>query len=311
MSEENQKTDKSDRRSKRLTISIPVVISGVDALGNEFSERVRTLIVNKHGAKIATTQHLLMGKELLIENHPLGVTAKASVVWLGGKHYAGDLHHVGLQLVEAQNIWGIAFPPDDWGLERGEEPPAPLDDLPASERANAAAADAHTSPPSDEEIAHRHLQKMRSSADAQAKEFHDRLKLIARRLMLEMEFDIHERAENARAHAVGAVEEEIKVLKASLSAVQEEMGKLEATIQELQAKLEATGGNPPTAPLEEAKRQLVALSNTVIENMNRAAEDGLQEYRSLLQKENQENTARGRLDAEGSPSLPAGPAPES
>ena len=115
---------KQDRRSTRLSISIPVVISGVDADGNSFSESVRTLIVNKHGAKIATTHHLAMGTEVPIENRALGAVAKASVAWLGGKHYPGDLHHVGLQLLEAQNVWGIAFPPDDWSLESREEAPA-------------------------------------------------------------------------------------------------------------------------------------------------------------------------------------------
>jgi hypothetical protein len=55
----------------------------------------------------------------------LGVVANATVVWLGEKDY-GALHPVGLELLEAQNIWGIAFPPDDWRSESVEEaPPAP------------------------------------------------------------------------------------------------------------------------------------------------------------------------------------------
>jgi hypothetical protein len=107
----------SGRRSTRLSISIPVVISGKDADGNSFSESVRTLVVNKHGGKIATTYRLALGTEVSILNPALGVKAKASVVWLGEMTGPGDLHHVALQLVEAQNIWGIAFPPDDWSSE--------------------------------------------------------------------------------------------------------------------------------------------------------------------------------------------------
>ena len=80
MGEDNSK---QERRSTRLSISIPVVISGVDADGNIFSENVRTLIVNKHGGKIATAHHLTMGTEVSIENRALGVVAKASVAWLG------------------------------------------------------------------------------------------------------------------------------------------------------------------------------------------------------------------------------------
>lgn len=123
MSEDNLK---GGRRSKRLSISIPVVISGVDADGNTFSESVRTLVVNNHGGKIATTYHLAMGTEVSILNPALGGMAKASVVWLGEKPGPGDLHHVALQLLEPQNIWGIAFPPDDWSSElRDEALPAP------------------------------------------------------------------------------------------------------------------------------------------------------------------------------------------
>ena len=112
-----------NRRSTRLTISIPMVISGVDADGNDFSESVRTRIVNMHGGMIATTHHLTLSSEVLIENRALGVVAKAKVVWLGEKHLAGDLHPVGLQLFEAQNVWGITFPPEDWSLESEEKKP--------------------------------------------------------------------------------------------------------------------------------------------------------------------------------------------
>jgi hypothetical protein len=119
---------KRGRRSTRLSISIPIVISGVDADGNSFNQSVRTLVVNKHGGKIATTHPLAMGAEVLIENRALGVVAKSRVVWLDEKQYPENLHYVALQLVEAQNIWGINFPPDDWTSElRDETPPARKD----------------------------------------------------------------------------------------------------------------------------------------------------------------------------------------
>jgi len=116
---------KEGRRSTRLTISIPVVISGVDSNGNDFSEGVHTVVVNKHGGKIATIHHLDLGTELLIENPALGTEAKAKVVWRDETRSAEELQHVALQLLEAQNVWGIAFPPDDWSAEvREEVPPA-------------------------------------------------------------------------------------------------------------------------------------------------------------------------------------------
>src|ERR1039457_3504810 len=122
----NEDNLRPDRRSTRLNISIPIVISGVDAEGNSFTERVYTLVVNKHGGKIATTHRLAIGTEVLIEYLARGVVAKASVVWLGGRDQARDLYLVGIQLLKAQNVWGITFPPDDWRPEDGEEAqPAP------------------------------------------------------------------------------------------------------------------------------------------------------------------------------------------
>ena len=236
---------KRDRRSTRLFISIPVVISGVDADGNSFSEGVRTLIVNKHGGKIATTHDLVMGTEVLIENPALGIAAKASVVWLGEKSYSGDLHHVGFQLFEAQNVWGIAFPPDDWRSEpREEAPPAP-ENRPASEQADAIGAETRVPSLAGEEITIRLLQELQHSADAHAQEFQDRLKQLTHRLGLEFEFDLHERAAHAKVHELGALEQEIKVLRESLSASREEIGKLEAKIQELQSGLNAATENQP------------------------------------------------------------------
>ncbi len=302
-----------NRRSTRLAIAIPLVISGVDAEGNSFCESVHTLIVNKHGGKIATTHHLAMGTEVLIENHAVGVVAKAGVVWLDATHDPGDVHHVGLQLHEAQNVWGIAFPPDDWqSAPRGEAPPAPDDRL-ASPDAGAGDAETRVTSLAAEEITVRLLQELQKSADAHVREFQDRLKLLTQRLGLEFEINLRERAACAKEREVGALEEEIKVLRESLSDAREKTGKLEASIQELKCGLDATAAHPspPPMPLQEARRQLAALANSVVESMNRAAEAGLSEYRSLLQKENQQSAARLHPGTKETPTRPGGPSPES
>jgi polyhydroxyalkanoate synthesis regulator phasin len=308
MSDDNSKRD---RRSTRLSISIPVVISGVDADGNVFNEGVRTLIVNKHGGKVAATHHLSMGSEILIENRALGVVAKATVAWLGGKRYPGDLHHVGLQLLEAQNVWGIVFPPDDWSLESWEEAPPAPDDPPASERADAVSAETRVSSLAGEEFTIRLLQELRESADAHVREFQDRLNQLTQRLGLELEFDMRERSAQSSARDISTLEEEIKVLREGLSAASERIEKLEAKILELQGGRQATAEIPPSppAPLQEAQRQLTALTTSVMESMNRAAKAGLDEYRSLLQKENQQSAARRRARPQENPP-PGGPTPE-
>ncbi len=295
---------KDNRRSTRLPISIPIVITGVDAEGIQFSESVRTLIVNKHGGKILTARHLVRGTEVEIENRALGVSAKATVAWLNEKHQTGDLHHVGLQLLEALNIWGIAFPPDDWHSEIVDEDPAAPAPLPGG--AQAGDAGRRVSSLAGEEITIQLLKEMQDSADAHARDFEDRVNQLIHRLGSELEFDLRERASLAKQHELGALEEEMEALKESLRASREEMRKLQAGIEELKSHLPAAG-NPPPTPLVEAQHQLAALANSVVESMNRAAEAGLREYKSILQEENRESAARRPRDAEPIPPSPHGP----
>jgi len=126
------------RRSTRLAIAIPVTISGKDAGGHTFKENSRTVIINKHGAKILTFHELALSSELTVENRALGRAARATVVWVGDRPSPKDPVEVGLQLFHAENIWGIEFPPDDWqegppvgpGGQRLESTAAPLPTAP-------------------------------------------------------------------------------------------------------------------------------------------------------------------------------------
>ena len=299
------------RRSTRLSISIPVVLSGVDDDGNVFSENVRTLVVNRHGGKVATTHRMAMGSEASIENRASSIVVKATVVWTSQMKYPGDLYHVGLQLAEAQNVWGIAFPPEDWHLElSGDEVPAP-EARPAPAPAESPVPETPVSSLAGEEITIRLLQELQHSADAHAEDFQDRLHQLTHRLGSDFEFALRERADAARAHEVGALEKELKILSDSLSAARAEMGWLETRIQDLQTAVEAATRNlSPPPPLEEVHQQLAALANSILENMNRAAEEGLSNYRSLLEKENQEYAVPRRPDVQEDP-LPEGPAGES
>jgi len=122
------------RRSTRLAIAIPVTISGKDASGHTFKENSRTVIINKHGAKILTSHELALSSEVTVENRALGRAARATVVWVGDKPSPKEPVEVGVQLFHAENIWGIEFPPDDWqegppigpGGQRIESAAAPL-----------------------------------------------------------------------------------------------------------------------------------------------------------------------------------------
>lgn len=107
-------TGVAGRRSTRLSIAIPIAISGKDAAGNLFKENSRTAVINKQGAKILTTRQLALGAEVVIENRALGLSGKAIVVWIGDRVSTKEAVEMGVQLLESANIWGIEFPPEDW-----------------------------------------------------------------------------------------------------------------------------------------------------------------------------------------------------
>jgi hypothetical protein len=107
-------SEAAGRRSTRISIAIPITISGKDAAGNAFKEKSRTIIINKQGAKISTFHHLTLGTEIKVENQLLGRSAQATVVWIGDRRSPRSPLEVGIQLGGAENIWGIELPPEDW-----------------------------------------------------------------------------------------------------------------------------------------------------------------------------------------------------
>ncbi len=106
------------RRSARLSIIVPVTLRGTDASGQSFKENTWTISVNKHGGRIATFHLLANDDQIVIENPLLGRTAKARVSRVCERRFAEDPYEVCVELLEAQNVWGVKLPPEDWQKER-------------------------------------------------------------------------------------------------------------------------------------------------------------------------------------------------
>jgi len=260
------------RRSSRITLSLPIVIHGKDAQQKAFRESTHTLIVNKHGAKFLTSQRLVLGAEVLIENPSLGSVAKANVVWVSTKRNQNGFNEAGVQLVDAQNIWGIEFPPDDWAtngkdqeaLAAEEEPvpsqapaetapppqPAPAESAPPARPAPkeipppARPAPAETAPPrtpppalTSEEVATRFLRELHETADAHARRFRERLDQVMQRVGMQLEEDLRDRAEAAAAQQLAAVEDQILSSSERLGALRVELEELDARLSEYQVSL--------------------------------------------------------------------------
>ncbi|HEV3483553.1 MAG TPA: hypothetical protein VGR97_14640, partial [Candidatus Acidoferrales bacterium] len=107
------------RRSTRIVQAIPINVAGVDALGQPFKERTTTVMVNCHGCKYQSKHYVPKNSTITLEiprpeaNRPPR-TVKGRVVWVQRPKVIRELFQIGLEFETTGNVWGIAFPPDDW-----------------------------------------------------------------------------------------------------------------------------------------------------------------------------------------------------
>lgn len=115
----NASTELRKRRSTRIVQAVPLVVSGVDALGRPFVERTSSLIINCHGCRYQSKHYVLKNMWVTLEiPHPeSGVaprTVRGRVAWIQRPRTVRQLFQVALELEIPGNVWGIAFPPEDW-----------------------------------------------------------------------------------------------------------------------------------------------------------------------------------------------------
>jgi hypothetical protein len=115
----NASTELRKRRSTRIVQAVPLVVSGVDALGRPFVERTSSLIINCHGCRYQSKHYVLKNMWVTLEiPHPESGQAPRSVrgrvAWIQRPRTVRQLFQVALELEIPGNAWGIAFPPEDW-----------------------------------------------------------------------------------------------------------------------------------------------------------------------------------------------------
>ncbi len=289
----------ASRRSTRLAIAIPVTLSGKDAAGNTFKEDTRTIIVNKHGAKIVTVHQMALGAEVEIENRALGLTARAVVVWVGDKRPPRTSFETGIQLFKAENIWGIQFPPEDWqegapvgaggkkiempAQPQAESPPQPAappvappkpPPTPVASKTNHAAppaAKAAPSPPSTvalpaqfaaefEQMVQRFARQAEGIASQQTKAYQQSLQNLSQQIGLQTESGLRDAAARQEANAENA-----------RRALEEHVLALESRLQLMRTQVEAQ-----TAGLADLREAASAEVEKCRQNIQDAAWQGLE-----------------------------------
>jgi hypothetical protein len=125
------------RRSTRIVQAVPISVTGVDALGQPFKERTTTVMVNCHGCKYQS-KHYVPKNSTVTLDIPRPETSlpprrvQGRVVWVQRPRTVRELFQIGLEFEIAGNVWGIAFPPEDWAPAPDDEAPVMTADEAAS-----------------------------------------------------------------------------------------------------------------------------------------------------------------------------------
>ena len=96
-----------------------MAVTGVDAIGRPFTEHTSTLIINCHGCRYQSKHYVLKNMWVKLEiPHPDSGqpprVVRGRVAWIQRPRTVRQLFQVALELETPGNVWGIAFPPEDW-----------------------------------------------------------------------------------------------------------------------------------------------------------------------------------------------------
>jgi hypothetical protein len=103
-------TSTERRRSSRAFESLPLVVRGVDLLGQPFEERTTTLAFNSHGCRYSSTHHLPRNSWVTLElpasartrdSEPL----RARVAWVQRPHSIRDFFQIAVELETPADVW--------------------------------------------------------------------------------------------------------------------------------------------------------------------------------------------------------------
>jgi hypothetical protein len=101
------------RRSHRIILSVPIIVSGTRASGSSFRERTTTLVVNAHGGLILLREPVLVGQDLSITHVGTGEELVCIVKDINpGQEKIPEIG-IGFAHPNAR-FWRVSFPPEDW-----------------------------------------------------------------------------------------------------------------------------------------------------------------------------------------------------
>ncbi len=107
------------RRSQRVCVRLPIVVTGDGLDKKRFSEDTQTLVMNAHSALILLGARVALGQELIVKNLHTAEEARFRVANLGRPQEGKSA--IGIEFVQPSPIfWHIAFPPPNWAPDHRE-----------------------------------------------------------------------------------------------------------------------------------------------------------------------------------------------
>jgi len=108
--------DVQRRRSERISKSLPVIVRGIDLLGQPFEERTSTVTLNLHGCRYVSKHHLPKNTWVTLEvpQEPRRRHVRARVAWIQRPHSVREFFQIAVELESPANIWSITSPPVSW-----------------------------------------------------------------------------------------------------------------------------------------------------------------------------------------------------
>jgi hypothetical protein len=103
----------NQRRSQRILLAVPLLVTGHHPDGTAFVEHASTLIVNAGGGLLAMKEQVSVAQTLSLKN--VTTTAEISCAVVNVQRQANGVQEVGVEFRgDDQNFWRVNFPPADW-----------------------------------------------------------------------------------------------------------------------------------------------------------------------------------------------------
>lgn len=118
-SSSSRRSSGDKRRTTRVMQVVPIIVRGMDALGQPFKEATATVMVNCNGCKFQSKHYIPKDTIITLEITQMNRLHKpriirGRVIWIQRPRTVREVFHIGMEFDVPGNVWSIERPPHDW-----------------------------------------------------------------------------------------------------------------------------------------------------------------------------------------------------